>query len=206
MLFSSSEVAQYINATFEPVWESVRPAPLVTIDFGNGNVVKRTLQGNIATYVCGSDGTVLDVLPGIYAPDVYRTQLQALAALAASLRPKPGTPAPTTEDEKRRAVANQTIQLRDYHTEQAKKLQAKPAPSPQMQAIALTGGGGKGAIGFSGIGGFGAQPGFGGNVGGAQISGGIGGFGGFSGSGFSGIGGARRRPACRAGSRGRLRA
>src|SRR5947208_10112751 len=85
VLFSSSEVATYVNTTFEPVWESVRPAPLVTIDFGNGHVVKRTLQGNVATYVCGTDGTVYDVLPGIYAPDEYRKQLQALASLAASL-------------------------------------------------------------------------------------------------------------------------
>ena len=192
MLFSSSEVAQYINATFEPVWENVRPAPLVTIDFGNGNVVKRTLQGNIATYVCGSDGTVFDVLPGIYAPDVYRTQLRALAALAVSLRPKPGTPAPTTEDAKRRAANDLTTRLRVYHTEQAKRLQAAPAPSPQVQAVAQTAGGFKG-------GGFGfGTPSFGGNIGGYQFGGGLSGFGGspaptgfggFSGAGFSGMSG-----------------
>ena len=86
MLFSSREVADQINATFEPAWESVRPVPLVTMDFGNGRTVKRTLQGNIATYICVPDGTVYDVLPGIYTPDVYRKQLEALAALAESLR------------------------------------------------------------------------------------------------------------------------
>ena len=86
MLFSSGEVAGYINDSFEPAWESVRPAPLVTIDFGNGHTVRRTLQGNIATYVCGPDGVVYDVLPGIYAPAVYRKQLESLKTLADTLQ------------------------------------------------------------------------------------------------------------------------
>ena len=80
MLFSSADVADFINQTFEPVWESVRPAPLVTIDFGNGTIVTRTLQGNVATYVCDADGFIFDVLPGVYAPDTYKKQLRMIAA------------------------------------------------------------------------------------------------------------------------------
>ena len=68
MLFSSDPLAAYINATFKPVWESVRPVPVVTIDFGNGERITRTLHGNIATSVCDPAGRVLDVLPGLYAP------------------------------------------------------------------------------------------------------------------------------------------
>jgi hypothetical protein len=81
VLFSSPELAQFINATFEPAWETVRPVPIVTIDFGNGKIIKRTLHGNIATYVCTADGNVLDVLPGIYQPDVYQRRLQDLQSL-----------------------------------------------------------------------------------------------------------------------------
>jgi hypothetical protein len=81
VLFSSPELAQYINATFEPAWEMVRQVPIVTIDFGNGKVIKRTLHGNIATYVCTSDGNVLDVLPGIYTPAVYQDKLDQLKNL-----------------------------------------------------------------------------------------------------------------------------
>ncbi len=66
MLFSNDEIADFINTTFEPTWQSVRPVPLVRIDFGNGHVVTRTLHGNIATFVCNADGHVLDILPGIY--------------------------------------------------------------------------------------------------------------------------------------------
>lgn len=83
MLFSSDDVAQFINSYFEPVWESVRPVPIIRIDFGNGNVVTRTLHGNIATYVCGADGVVLDVLPGIYAPQQYVDSLNQLRLLHA---------------------------------------------------------------------------------------------------------------------------
>jgi hypothetical protein len=191
VLFSSSEVAAYINDTFEPAWESVRPAPLVTIDFGNGHTVKRTLQGNIASYVCGPDGVVYDVLPGIYTPGPYRKQLAALKALADSLRPEPGAK-PGTDARVGR--------LRDYHTKQAVALARQPEPE-EMKAVALTGGSFKGAFGgggpmagagFGNVGGFG---GFGGGfAGGGPGFGGGAGFGGglqgFSGGSIQGLGGA----------------
>lgn len=81
MLFSRKEVAEYVNNAFEPVWESVRPVPIINIDFGNGTKLTRTLNGNIATYVCQADGTVLDVLPGLYEPKTYVSALKQLAAL-----------------------------------------------------------------------------------------------------------------------------
>lgn len=81
MLFSNEEVAKAINEKFEPAWESVRPVPRVTIDFGNGKVVRRTLHGNVATYVTSDDGRVLDVLPGIYKPATYLDRLDEFVQL-----------------------------------------------------------------------------------------------------------------------------
>ena len=81
MLFSSEYVSRYINQTFEPVWVSVRPVPMITVDFGDGNIVRRTLHGNVATYVCDHNGHVLDVLPGIYEPDVWVDQLAELVTV-----------------------------------------------------------------------------------------------------------------------------
>lgn len=81
MLFSSDPVVKFIHDTFEPAWESLGPVPKVTIDFGNGKTITRTLNGNVATYVCLADGSVLDVLPGIYAPAEYRRQLEQLFLL-----------------------------------------------------------------------------------------------------------------------------
>lgn len=173
MLFSSDEVAKYINDTFEPAWESVRPAPRVTIDFGNGQVVRRTLRGNIATYVCGPDGVVYDVLPGIYDPAEYRKQLEALKALASSLRPDP-------------ADARVAL-LRDYHAKRAAALASAPVPPP-VRAVAMTGGGFKGGGGFGGA--------FQGNMGGGNFGRPMAGgqFGGFAGGGgFQGIEGPTER-------------
>lgn len=75
MLFSDDLVATTINQKFEPVWQAVRPVPMVRLDFGNGRVVTRTLHGNIATYVCTADGQVLDILPGIYDRETYFDRL-----------------------------------------------------------------------------------------------------------------------------------
>jgi hypothetical protein len=82
VLFSNDRVAQYINKNFEPTWESVRPVPTVTVDFGNGKTIRRTLRGNIATYVCDSQGRTLDILPGIYEPETYLEQLKQLKLLS----------------------------------------------------------------------------------------------------------------------------
>lgn len=78
-MFSNDQVAALINESFEPAWQSLRPVPRVTIDFGNGTVVKRTLHGNVATYVCTPEGKVLDILPGIYEPKTYIRELKRLA-------------------------------------------------------------------------------------------------------------------------------
>ncbi len=81
MLFSNDQIAQFINGSFEATWENVREVPIVTIDFGGGHVVNRTLNGNIATYLCTSSGDILDVLPGIYEPVTYRSALEEFVKL-----------------------------------------------------------------------------------------------------------------------------
>ena len=147
MLFSNHEVAQYINATFEPVWVTVRPAPMVTIDFGNDHKVVRTLQGNVATYVCDAEGTVHDVLPGIYTPGPYREQLTLLAALVKNLA--------------KFSTVERMARLKDYHVKKAAELN-RPVP-PQVATAAQIGGGGMGGQGGQGGQG-GGKGGFGGNI------------------------------------------
>ena len=43
MLFSNPEISAFIRKNFVAAWESVRPVPVVSIDFGNG----KTLDGDI---------------------------------------------------------------------------------------------------------------------------------------------------------------
>jgi len=78
VLFSSPEVSSYINQNFEPTWVSVRPVPKITIDFGMGKTMTRTVNGNIATYICTSDGSVIDVIPGIYSRSRYLSALSLI--------------------------------------------------------------------------------------------------------------------------------
>lgn len=115
MLFSRKGIADFINKSFEPVWESVRPVPIVRLDFGNGRVITRTLHGNIATYVCDGSGRVLDVLPGIYAPAAYIDRLNQLLMLAQYI----DGPAPLGKD----------ALLASYHDRQAGDLAKGLAPA-----------------------------------------------------------------------------
>jgi hypothetical protein len=113
-LFSHDSVANFINGNFEPVWVSVRPVPVVRIDFGNGTVLTRTLHGNILTSVCTADGLVLDALPGIYAEDVYLDRLEQLRLLARYTQGRP--------------VALRAALVRDYHLDQARALARNVPP------------------------------------------------------------------------------
>jgi hypothetical protein len=85
VLFSNDQVAEFVNQNFEPAWEMVRPVPMVRIDFGNGRVVTRTLHGNIASHLCAADGSVVDILPGIYTPVAYRNSLDQVRLAAIPL-------------------------------------------------------------------------------------------------------------------------
>jgi hypothetical protein len=80
VLFSDTGLSHFINAHFEPVWEMTRPVPKVQIDFGDGNIVTRTLRGNIATFICMPTGQVFDVLPGLYEPATYKSRLREIVA------------------------------------------------------------------------------------------------------------------------------
>ncbi len=75
MLLSDDKVSRYLQDHFVLVWNSIRPAPKVTIDFGDGHVLERTLKGNTCFYVINPDGKVVDALPGVYRPDAFLAEL-----------------------------------------------------------------------------------------------------------------------------------
>ncbi len=114
MLFSNDAIARMLQESFEPVWESVRPVPVLTLDFGNGRVLTRTLHGNIASYVCTAEGTVLDVLPGIYDAASFSRQIDQLRLLHTYWKSKDPAAGDTA--------------LRDYHLTQAAALAKNMTP------------------------------------------------------------------------------
>ncbi len=115
-MFSNDQVATFINRYFEPAWEMVRPVPTIRIDFGNNTVLTRTLHGNIATYVCTSAGDVLDILPGIYTPDVYVRGLDQFRLLAEYVRAGNRTPLGSRD------------RLQSYHEQSAAALAKNQRP------------------------------------------------------------------------------
>ncbi|MBI3270920.1 MAG: hypothetical protein HYZ53_18100 [Planctomycetes bacterium] len=82
MLFSDRRIVQALKSSFVCAWQSVAPVPKVTIDFGNGRQVSRTVNGNIAFYFCTPSGQVVHVVPGILTPEAFLEQMRIGLLLA----------------------------------------------------------------------------------------------------------------------------
>lgn len=78
-LYPSAEVNQLLKDRFILHWESVRPAPKVTIDFGDGRKLMRTITGNSIHYVLDADGNIVDALPGLYSATAFASELRRSA-------------------------------------------------------------------------------------------------------------------------------
>lgn len=81
-LYANEEISNYLRDHYVLHWKSVRPVPKVTIDFGDGRTLERTLTGNSIHYVLTSDGQPVDGLPGLYAPARFKKWLQDVEAVA----------------------------------------------------------------------------------------------------------------------------
>lgn len=136
MLFGNEDVARFIDENFEPVWVSVAPVPIVTVDFGNGNKIKRTFRGNIATYVVLPDQTVVDVLPGLYQPLTYKTVLTR--ALTACDRLRNGASSSSGRDDFSLSLYHQLASTRQGSlTQRQIKAERMPTSVEQVDADLL---------------------------------------------------------------------
>jgi hypothetical protein len=75
-LYANAEISEALRDRFILHWKSVRPVPKVTIDFGDGRKLERTLTGNSIHYVLDSDGRIIDALPGLYGPKAFLRELE----------------------------------------------------------------------------------------------------------------------------------
>jgi hypothetical protein len=71
VLYSNAEISRFLRENYILHWKSARPAPKVTIDFGDGRKIERTLTGNSIHYLLDEDGQIIDALPGLYSPDGF---------------------------------------------------------------------------------------------------------------------------------------
>lgn len=85
MLLSDENVRKVLRESVVPCWETVGQTAKVTIELGNGRIIRRTLGGNTVIWLLRSDGTVVDAFPGVYTPRDFLGQLRpALAAWRAA--------------------------------------------------------------------------------------------------------------------------
>ncbi len=85
-LYPNPEVSEYLRQNFVLHWESVRPVPKVTIDYGDGRKIERTITGNSIHYVLHSDGTPIDALPGLYSAKAFLKGLSEAQKAASDYR------------------------------------------------------------------------------------------------------------------------
>ncbi|MFY9609343.1 MAG: hypothetical protein WAU45_12110 [Blastocatellia bacterium] len=109
-LYANEQVSRLLRERFVLHWQSVRPVPRVTIDFGDGRKMERTLTGNSIHYVLDSEGRVIDALPGMYGPGAFLRELSSASSAAAALNGL------RTDQERSDA-------LRRYHESRVKELE-----------------------------------------------------------------------------------
>ena len=85
VLYANQQVSALLRERFILHWKSVRPAPRVTIDFGDGRKIESTVTGNSIHYILDTEGRPIDAIPGMYGPKAFLTALmQAESAFRSS--------------------------------------------------------------------------------------------------------------------------
>ncbi len=81
-LYANKEISARMRDHFVLHWQSVRPVPTVSIDFGDGRKLQRTITGNSAHYALNAEGRPFDVLPGLYSPQEFLSWLNRVKLFA----------------------------------------------------------------------------------------------------------------------------
>lgn len=97
ILYSNEEISSILRDRFVLHWQTVRPVPLITIDFGDGRKLARTITGNSIHYVLDTDGKPIEAFPGVYGPAAFIRNLADAEKLFAEMKGK-------NETEKRGAL------------------------------------------------------------------------------------------------------
>jgi hypothetical protein len=88
VLYANDEVSKILRERFVLHWKSVRPAPRITIDFGDGRKIERTITGNSIHYILDSNGQPIDAIAGLNGPTVFKRWLIDAETLAKQINGK----------------------------------------------------------------------------------------------------------------------
>jgi hypothetical protein len=80
-LYPNGEISQKLRDRFILHWSSERPVPKLTLDFGDGRKLERTVTGNSVHYVLDANGMPIEALPGLYSPQAFLQQLSAVETM-----------------------------------------------------------------------------------------------------------------------------
>jgi len=83
-LYPDARVSALLQDRFVLHWQSVRPVPVVTVDFGDGRKLVRTITGNSVHLILDERGRPIDALPGLYDAPTFVRLASAAADVAAS--------------------------------------------------------------------------------------------------------------------------
>jgi hypothetical protein len=130
VFYGNREINQLLRDRFILHWSSMRPVPKVTIDFGDGTRLERTLTGNSIHYVLDRQGRLLEALAGLYGPEAFQNALEEAARAepkAASLDGSKWVSWVTARQESRLKSRREAF-ARDI---KARRTEAVPVPGPQ---------------------------------------------------------------------------
>lgn len=85
-LYPNSDVNAVLRNNFVLHWKSERPAPTITVDFGDGRKIVRTITGNSVHYIIDADGRVIDAIPGLYGAQPFIRRLHEAETIELALR------------------------------------------------------------------------------------------------------------------------
>jgi len=122
LLYPNEDIRAYLRSQYVLHWQSERASPVITIDFGDGRKMRRTITGNSIHYVLDAEGRPIDAIPGLYQPPRFLTLLREGVALHRAL----AAPDPHRTREER---------LRMYHANAIYSTR-KDSPQPSLFAAA----------------------------------------------------------------------
>lgn len=133
-LYPNAAIAQTLRDRFILHWSSERPVPKLTLDFGDGRKLERTITGNSIHYVLDETGTPIDALPGLYSPQAFLQQLTDINAFYSQYK-SPGKSQGKSQGEMRSSLERSQF-LANYHRDRLTQLQKKWAN--ELKLVGLT--------------------------------------------------------------------
>lgn len=85
LLYPNPRVQSILRERFVLHWRSIRPVPMLTIDFG-GHRIEKPITGNSFHAVLDAEGRPVDALPGLFDPATFATLLLEAHAIATAPR------------------------------------------------------------------------------------------------------------------------